>query len=301
MKLKSNLMKKLILLLCLITWSIAGYSQLLWKISGNGLKSPSYLVGTHHLAPISILDSLNGFYHLLEETKQVIGEIDFKLTQSPEFVQKMQQSLLLPGDTTLLILMSKEDFDKVNAQVKANLGMDLNNMLKMKPAFVHLQLTLSIYLKHMPGYNPAQQLDSYIQTKGLEKGLKIIGLEAPESQIDVLLNMASLQRQAELLVCLAENPQKTVEDVQTLNQAYLAQDLQKMLELSEKDDGTPCSSKPEENDELLGKRNDNWIKKLPAYLQAAPSLVVVGALHLPGEKGLIRQLQKAGYTVEAVK
>lgn len=36
-------------------------------------------------------------------------------------------------------------------------------------------------------------------------------------------------------------------------------------------------------------------------VKAAPTFVAVGALHLPGDKGLLNLLKKQGYTVEAVK
>ena len=35
-------------------------AQLLWKISGNGLSKPSYIIGTYHLAPASFADSIPG-------------------------------------------------------------------------------------------------------------------------------------------------------------------------------------------------------------------------------------------------
>lgn len=39
--------KVLFVLSCLISLSLSGNAQLLWKISGNGLEKPSYLFGTH--------------------------------------------------------------------------------------------------------------------------------------------------------------------------------------------------------------------------------------------------------------
>jgi hypothetical protein len=35
-------------------------AQLLYKISGNGLEKPSYIVGTYHLAPGNFADSIPG-------------------------------------------------------------------------------------------------------------------------------------------------------------------------------------------------------------------------------------------------
>ena len=52
---------------------------------------------------------------------------------------------------------------------------------------------------------------------------------------------------------------------------------------------------------MIYNRNKTWAEKLPAIMKAAPTFVAVGALHLPGEKGLLNLLKRQGYTVEAVK
>ena len=51
-------------------------TSLLWKISGNGLEKPSYLFGTHHLVPVSFLDSIPAAVTAFEETDQTVGELD---------------------------------------------------------------------------------------------------------------------------------------------------------------------------------------------------------------------------------
>ena len=51
-------------------------AQLLWKISGNGLEKPSYLFGTHHVAPIHICDSIAGFNEAFNSCKQLYGELE---------------------------------------------------------------------------------------------------------------------------------------------------------------------------------------------------------------------------------
>ena len=41
--------------------------------------------------------------------------------------------------------------------------------------------------------------------------------------------------------------------------------------------------------------------RMQNYLQAGNTFVAVGALHLPGELGLLNKLRMAGYTVTRVK
>ena len=51
-------MKSFIGAVIFICVALSANAQLLWKVSGNGLSSPSYIMGTHHLAPLSVKTAL---------------------------------------------------------------------------------------------------------------------------------------------------------------------------------------------------------------------------------------------------
>ena len=53
-------------------------------------------------------------------------------------------------------------------------------------------------------------------------------------------------------------------------------------------------------DALVKTRNQNWMNKLPTIFRDHRAFVAVGALHLPGEHGMVKLLRDAGYTVKAV-
>lgn len=82
-----------------------------------------------------------------------------------------------------------------------------------------------------------------------------------------------------------------------LADAYKNQDLNKLEELSNKNDIGVSNFA----DLLLYNRNRNWVEKLKTLMNAKPLLIAVGAGHLPGEKGVINLLRKAGYNVKPVK
>ena len=66
-------MKSFIGAVIFICVAFSANAQLLWKVSGNGLPQPSYIIGTHHLAPFSIMDSIAGLQKAMNETQQVYG------------------------------------------------------------------------------------------------------------------------------------------------------------------------------------------------------------------------------------
>lgn len=294
-------MKKIIGTLLLICITFSANAQLLWKVSGKGLAQPSYIMGTHHLAPLVIKDSIAGMQKALDETKQVYGELKMSDIQAPATMQKMQQLMMIQNDTTLTLLLTPEEYEAANKFCKENLMMDLAAAPKLKPAFLMNNAVIVTYMKHVGGFNPEEQLDTYFQTQAIQKGKNVDGLETPEFQFNLLYNGASLQRQAQQLMCILNNIEEGVEILKRVTNAYMKQDLEAMLKENDKRDGTQCDPLPGENEAMLDNRNKAWADKLPAIMNAAPTFVAVGALHLPGKEGLLSLLKKQGYKVEPVK
>lgn len=294
-------MKSFIGAILFICVAISANAQLLWKVTGNGLDAPSYIMGTHHLAPFSIMDSIAGLRQAMRETQQVYGELKMSELESPATMQLMQKSMMIDGDTTLTTLFSPEDYATVNKFCKENMMMDLSMAPKLKPAYLLNNVVVMAYVKHVGKFNPQEQLDTFFQSQASKNGKKVDGLESPEFQFNLLFNGASLQRQAQLLMCTLHNIDSEVENIKKLTDAYMRQDLRTMLEISEQRKGNQCDPLPSEEDAMIFNRNKAWAEKLPAILKAAPTFVAVGALHLPGEKGLLNLLKKQGYTVEPVK
>ena len=293
-------MKKIFALLMLLCITLGADAQLLWKISGNGLDKPSYLFGTHHVAPLSMKDSIAGMPEALKGTSQVYGELVMEDMMKPEMLMKMQQAMMLPGDTTLKSLFTQAQYDSIASVVKENIGMEIAMFDKVKPAALNAQLAVVLSVKAVKGYNPQEQLDTWFQTQARQAGKKVGGLESVESQINVLYNSQSLKRQAQQLYCSATHIDYGIDMTRRLAEAYLDQNLDKLLEITEEKMGNACDSTPEEEEALIYGRNANWAKQMPGIMKQAPTLFVVGAGHLPGERGVLKLLEKQGYTVEAM-
>lgn len=170
-------MKKIFVVLMLLCITAGANAQLLWKITGKDLAQPSYILGTHHLAPISIVDSIANLRQTLGVVEQVYGEIVMEEMTRPDHMQKMQQAILLPGDTTLQSLLTAAQYDSVAVKVKELMGADLKMMDKVKPAYLTTRLCVILAMKSIRGFNPQQQLDSWVQTEAKKQGKKIGCLE----------------------------------------------------------------------------------------------------------------------------
>lgn len=277
--------------------AVPASAQVLYKVEGNGLESPSYVFGTHHLAPISVIDQF-GAKAPYERVSQVVGEIDMTQDQMV-LMQAMQPHMMAPADSTLSKVIAPEDFTVISEEFKKwapMQGMELSMLDMMKPMAVTTMIAATMAQQAMPGFNPAEQLDSWFQLQGKNEGKKIIPLETVEQQATVLFDSTPISYQAEALVELLKDPSKALENTKALTEAYNNQDLDKMLKLSEDED-----EHPEFMIALLDKRNADWLTKLPAIFKEGPTFVAVGALHLAGDKGIVEGLRKLGYKVTPVK
>lgn len=291
MKLKSIIASLLLLA------AVPASAQILYKVEGNGLTAPSYIFGTHHLAPLSVIEK-TGADKCFKEASQVVGEIDMTQDQM-KLGMAMQPHMIAPSDSTLSKVISPEDFTIISEEFKKWApmpGMELSMLEGMKPMVASTMVAVGMAAQAMPGYNPQEQLDTYFQIQGKNEGKTITPLETVEYQASVLYDTTPIAFQAEALVEMLKDPSKAIQSSKDLTAAYDAEDLSKMLQLSEEDD-----EHPEFMVALLDKRNTEWLEKLPEIMKAAPSFIAVGALHLAGDKGIVEGLKKLGYNVTPVK
>lgn len=291
-------MKKL--LFTIISVLLLGYSsaeaQLLWKISGNGLEKPSYIFGTHHMAPVSVLDSVPGFKEALASVDKVYGEMVMADAMSPESQQMMMMAAIAPQDSTLTAVLSPAAIDSLNNILAKYLGpqMTAAALNPMKPAMVSTLLAAAQTQSAFPQYNAAQQLDGEIQSRAAAIGKEVGGLETIADQCQALFG-GSILAQANDLMQAVRNDKIAIDVVKQLAGAYLAGDLQAMLDIME----NPATGfNDEQADRMLNRRNADWMRVLAGMLPAMSILIAVGAGHLPGDKGLISLLRREGYTVE---
>ena len=301
-------MKKLFLSLVLAFVSIVcANAQLLYKISHKNIEKPSYIVGTYHLAPATFIDSIPGAKDVLNAVDVVCGEVVMSEMESRENQKKVQQAIMLPDGKSLTDIFTTDEMRRINEYMDNLLGMNLNNpilksqMGKMTPMALSTQLQLVQYMKITPKFNPLKLIDAHFQNVAKKAGKQVVALETVDSQIETLYKGATIERQKQQLLCMVDNSEYYALQMKELAAAYFAKDMQKLNEVTEEKIGNSCDSTPEEDEALIYGRNAAWVETMPAMMGRASTLFVVGAAHLPGEKGVLELLTAKGYTVEAVK
>ena len=289
----------------IVAFAFCANAQLLWKISGNGLEKPSYVFGTHHVAPASMLDSIPGFNQAIADCDVVYGEVEKEGLVGAETQQKMLAMITAPADSTLSTVLDAKTIAAIDSIFKDFSGgmAGAAQLEPMKPAFVETQLALIATMKLFPNFNPAEQIDISIQTRAAQLGKPTGGFESADFQLDLLYG-ASISQQARDLTKTVTNFHKTKQSSLTLADSYKHQDLNAlysaMMKELDEEDYTP-EEKKIRFEKLFTSRNKNWAEQLNTLMPQKSILVVVGAGHLPGDDGLLDLLKRKGYTVEPAK
>jgi uncharacterized protein YbaP (TraB family) len=273
------------------TTTTTGNNTLLWRISGKNLEKPSYLFGTMHMICANDIELSDSLRSAIKNADKVYLELD--MDDMFQMLGAMSH-MTMRDDTTLADLLTREQYKKVKDYFEEHSGMMPFAMLeKFKPLLVE-----SMVMEQSPACENMIVMEQLVMQEAKENGKEIKGLESMDFQLSIF-DSIPYQLQAQQLVKMVENAdnKSDEDDMKVLTDAYRMQQLDKMDELTKKED----MGMKNFTDLLLYNRNANWAKKLEGLMEKNALVIAVGAGHLPGEKGVISLLRKAGYKVEPVK
>jgi len=267
-------------------------NSLLWKVEGNGLEKPSWLFGTIHMLCKDDAVLSDNMRQVINDCDVVYMEMDLdNLFEMMGAFSKMKMT----GDTTLRDLLTEKEYNKVKSYFE-----EKSTMLPFSVLETYKPMMASSLLSE--GELPCEgaiSMEQIIMAAAKEKGKKIKGLETMAQQAGFLDSIPYKYQAAELVKYIdsagTDQGQNTL--MSQLFDAYRNQDLKKLEDLMMDGDAGMSSF----SDILLYRRNANWVVKLKTLMTEKSLLVAVGAGHLPGDKGVINLLRKAGYKVTPVE
>ncbi len=264
-------------------------NALLWKVENDNQKV-SYIYGTMHAGCDIELDS--ELQRAAEMAEFIILEIDLN---DPNLAIEMMKHMYMKDEQKLMDFITEEEFKTLSEYINpriANRGMSLDMLQNMKPILLSSML--------IPSMLECEVMDAYdekLASIAQKKGINVIGLESVEEQMQVFDRIPIEKQVSTLLESAKDQGEKDLKQLQDMINAYQNNDLKTLENIANEDHGIFIEY---END-LLIKRNLNWMPALKKYLSQHQVLIGVGALHLVGEKGLINLLREEGFTVTPIK
>jgi len=268
--------------------------SLAWKISGKGLKKPSYLYGTIHMIPKSEFELPNAIREGLDNVERVTFEIDMKEMTNIVSQMGLITKSFMAGGKTLKDLLNAEDYALVKAKM-AEKGLPGGMFERMKPMFLS---TLFSSEEEEGGAENITSVEMELYKMSKRRKLESDGLETAAYQMAVF-DSIPYTVQAKMLV----DGLRSMDSIDTgasqlddMLRMYREQDITAMQAMIGEDSGMG-----QYEDILLKKRNQNWIPVMSRMMADKPTLFAVGAGHLGGEYGVVALLRRAGYRVEVAK
>ena len=271
---------------CICSLVFGQEKSLMWEISGNGLTEASYLYGTMHIADKRIFQFGDSVMIAFKGCKAYAGEIII----DKEAARSTARNILMPGDTTLTMLIGDTGLAKVKKKLKGKLLLFSGMVNKIKPFF-----TLGLISEGSFKHDKSASLDEYFQKLAKKEKIGLIGIETIAEQMSAI-DKIPLHVQAEMLLYEVNNPsEQTKLDAQEMINTYLSQDITKLHDYLEDE-----SSPDELNKYVLEDRNFVMADRIEKFIQFQPTFIGIGAAHLAGSKGLIQLLRQKGFTLRAV-
>ncbi|MCU0361120.1 MAG: TraB/GumN family protein [Bacteroidia bacterium] len=262
------------------------YPSLLWKISGKGLKKPSYLYGTMHV-------SKRVAYYLSDEFFKALKSVDVVgLETNPgEWMENMEKT----GELSEFYHFNSNNsrnrnFYKYTFTDNAPDDEVLKGLLSYDPDIVNGLL----YRQHgsRENFEEGTYIDLFIYQSAVKLNLPVMGLED--------------FRLSEIYSRLSELPdedEKETDYAAYTNRGNISEQIENAYrngQLHTLDSLSKLVSSANTVKYLINERNAIFANTIDSMLQHQTLFSAVGAAHLPGELGLIELLRKKGYTVEAV-
>ncbi len=273
-------------------------NTLLWKISGNGLKKPSYLFGTMHLQDKRIFNLGDSFYHHFERAEGFAIEVDFH-----EYMDSLlQKSFQLLEDRNLnddeedvkvavidtTSITSPPAAPPPGVEMKEAVKEDTKISRNLRKEFRKLrneQIRSLLLYGRMPTI-----LDAYLYGMAMKQGKWLGAVEEVKDQLSV---RDELGKDIDETEEMKKPEDQLLTSLGNMIRVYLAQDLNQIEDISQRSSARIKSV-------LFNNRNIKMARSMDSLSRLRSMFYAVGAAHLPGDSGVIKLLRQKGFTVTPV-
>ncbi len=260
----------------------------LWSVSSD--HNTVYLLGSIHVLKKENYPLHDNIYQAFDLAPHLVFEVNLDELSSPQIqLHTIKKGMYIEGHT-LKDALTPENYDLVQTHL-AQRGYSIEMFKLMKPWMLATTITL-LELQKL-GFATDFGVDQHFFLKAKTQGKTIEGLETVEYQINLFDNLSLGTQELFLLQTLKELnllERQTHQLVESWTHGRV-EGLEVMLE--------NMQEFPEVYEALITQRNNTWLPHVESYLQKEePYMIIVGALHLLGEKGLLAMLKEKGYVIK---
>lgn len=259
-----------------------------WVIRGP--HSTVYLAGSVHLLPSRNATLPPGFEHAYRDSAQLVMELDLVHLDPMAVVGWMNEHGALSQGKTLKSVIGESRYARVSAAA-SELGAPLDLLDGQAPWVVSLELADLDYVHQ--GLDPAQGVEQQLVRRAEGDAKQSSGLETLDEELGGLESLGP-EEQLHLLDQTLDDLKEPPGEMNEIVSAWRRGDAAQLGALLAREYRSfPALYRP-----LVTARNQHWLPQIEKLVNGqGNSMVVVGALHLVGEGGLLELLRRDGFTV----
>lgn len=280
---------RLLLTFCLIILLVTSqtlFAASVWQVSKNS--QSFYLVGTVHLLSESDFPLPEAFDTAFKASNHLIFETDLaKLTSPAGMNLLMSQNTYKPGQNLQQVLSKTVYQELKNKAIERN--WPLTSIEQFKPAFAAIMLA-TLELQRLGAASTGVDMH-YLQLAQRQQK-KFSGLETLEEHLGVMTALNALDADSIISATLKDLAQ-TETMLAQMKSAWRSGNITELENLFLSD----MKTFPEMYNIMLVNRNHAWMEKLE-QLNEPGLMVLVGALHMVGDDGLLKLLADRGYSIK---
>lgn len=270
------------------------HAQVLYEISGNSTLEKSYLLATNKLINITFIDTIPNVFNSFSKCDKVITEFAFEDYQA---IAALRKASLLPDSIQLGAFYTEEEMTKINQELLLTLGMGLQELGRMKPAYL-TELYRTELLKKWLHWDESNSMETFFEQVAQQQDIPIYPLDDLGETLYMLFDREPFQWQCKELKKVIDYPDQEVEQERVIRDLYSMGRLNDIaFQVLSPDNATSISYS---DYQVYAQRNQQWVKKLKSYLHDGKCFITLNAIYLGGDKGLIAQLKNAGYRIKPV-
>jgi uncharacterized protein YbaP (TraB family) len=253
----------------------------------KGAHNTVYLAGSVHLLKKDDMTLPPAFDKAYASAKGLVMEVDIDEVDSPAAQTILLQKGMFADGSTLRDSIGEARYARVAVEA-ARLGLPPEALAQFEPWAIALTLTQLEYLQL--GFDPEEGVERQLGRRAHADGKKIQGLETVEEQLNILAGL-SKEDQARFLDQTVSEMQDADRETQEIVAAWRSGNASKLAALMSDD----FKTFPSLYRTLISDRNRRWLPQIERLLKGDQNyLVVVGALHLIGDGGLLQLVRADG-------
>ncbi|WP_101341081.1 TraB/GumN family protein [Cereibacter azotoformans] len=271
-----------------------------WRATRDGRQV--VIAGTYHLADPRHAASLERLRPLIAEASALLVEAGPEEEARLKEAMARDPSLMISDGPTLPEVLSEEEWQTLSDALRAR-GVPPVLASKFQPWYASMTLALPPCAVEA-AKNP-DGLDRLAMRAAGDAGVPVRSLEPWNTVFDLFAELTPEEQLAMIRTALpledrVEDLAVTLADRYFAGQSRLVWEYMR-IEAHDMPGYTPEAADAEfarMEQTLISRRNHGWLPVIEEAAAKGPVVVAVGALHLPGQEGVLELLDRAGYRIE---